>query len=269
MFDNGKLEKTSKTQRKTPHSRNSPITLFKIQFIVSQLLDLKTIRRSKSSIANQVGEAPFAPFHHRFALTFYPQSSVILAHRDMMFPKRAMRCLRGYIVAKKVYVTSYEDKGLPIGVLKDDLVDLLSSKIDFYMVAYPLSFGVARVGSPYSFTTASRASEGYRTPSPPSVPPLVSPIPYDQDFKSAIRPPGGHPKGTRGGPQPWPSKLPRQLEVVLGGSISASRTSSTKGQKFGPRRRHVADSIVSNLISRKVVGAPPRHELISRRNLRK
>ncbi|WMV41846.1 hypothetical protein MTR67_035231, partial [Solanum verrucosum] len=44
--------------------------------------------------------------------------------------------------------------------------------------------------------------------------------------------PGGHPKGPRGGPQPCLSKLPRQLEVVLEGSISASRTSSTKGQNF-------------------------------------
>uniref|UniRef100_M1DZ60 Uncharacterized protein n=1 Tax=Solanum tuberosum TaxID=4113 RepID=M1DZ60_SOLTU len=63
-----------------------------------------------------------------------------------------------------------------------------------------------------------------------------------------IRHPGGHPKGPRGGPQPWPSKLPRQLEVVLGGSMSASRTSSTKGQKFGPLRGHVADSTVPDLI---------------------
>uniref|UniRef100_M1DKK7 Polyprotein protein n=1 Tax=Solanum tuberosum TaxID=4113 RepID=M1DKK7_SOLTU len=68
-----------------------------------------------------------------------------------------------------------------------------------------------------------------------------------------IRHPGGHPKCPQGGPQPWPSKLPRQLEVVLGGSMSAPWTSSTKGQKFGPRRRHVVDSIVSNLISRKLV----------------
>jgi len=76
--------------------------------------------------------------------------------------------------------------------------------------------------------------------------------------------PGGHPKGPRGGPQPWPSKLLRQLEVVLGGSMSASRTSSTKGQMFGPHCGHVAESIVSNLISKKLVGTPPRRELVSR-----
>ncbi|KAH0706508.1 hypothetical protein KY289_011584 [Solanum tuberosum] len=79
-----------------------------------------------------------------------------------------------------------------------------------------------------------------------------------------IRLPGGHPKGPRGGPQPWPSKVPRQLEIVLGGSMSASRTSSTKGQKFGPCRGHVVDSIVLDLISRKLVGTPPRRELVSR-----
>ncbi|WMV41794.1 hypothetical protein MTR67_035179 [Solanum verrucosum] len=43
--------------------------------------------------------------------------------------------------------------------------------------------------------------------------------------------PRGHPKGPRGGPQPWPSKLSRQLEIVHGGSGSTSRTCSTKGQK--------------------------------------
>ncbi|WMV32830.1 hypothetical protein MTR67_026215 [Solanum verrucosum] len=49
--------------------------------------------------------------------------------------------------------------------------------------------------------------------------------------------------------------------------MSASRTSSTKGQMFGPHRGHVADSTVSNLISRKHVGTPPRRELVFRRNL--
>uniref|UniRef100_M1DRP6 Uncharacterized protein n=1 Tax=Solanum tuberosum TaxID=4113 RepID=M1DRP6_SOLTU len=84
-----------------------------------------------------------------------------------------------------------------------------------------------------------------------------------------IQRPGGHPKGPRGGPQPWPSKLPRQLEVLFGGSMSASRTSSTKGQEFGPLLGHVADSTVSDLIYEKLVGIPPHHELVSRRNLRK
>ncbi|WMV13584.1 hypothetical protein MTR67_006969 [Solanum verrucosum] len=51
--------------------------------------------------------------------------------------------------------------------------------------------------------------------------------------------------------------------------MSASRTSSTKGKMFDPRRGHVADSTVSNLICRKLVGTPLRHELVSRRNLRK
>uniref|UniRef100_M1DVZ6 Integrase core domain containing protein n=1 Tax=Solanum tuberosum TaxID=4113 RepID=M1DVZ6_SOLTU len=43
--------------------------------------------------------------------------------------------------------------------------------------------------------------------------------------------PWDHPKGPEEDPNPWPSKLPRQLEVVYGGSGSASRTCSTKGQK--------------------------------------
>ncbi|WMV32879.1 hypothetical protein MTR67_026264, partial [Solanum verrucosum] len=32
-------------------------------------------------------------------------------------------------------------------------------------------------------------------------------------------------------PNPWPSKLPRQVELVLGGSGSTSRTCSTNVQK--------------------------------------
>lgn len=36
--------------------------------------------------------------------------------------------------------------------------------------------------------------------------------------------------------------------------MSASRTSSTKGQMFGPRRGHVADSTVSDLIYEKICG---------------
>ncbi|WMV29877.1 hypothetical protein MTR67_023262, partial [Solanum verrucosum] len=46
-------------------------------------------------------------------------------------------------------------------------------------------------------------------------------------------------------PNPWPNKLPRQLEVAHRGSMSTSRTSSTKGQRFGLRRGHVDDSTVS------------------------
>ncbi|WMV50206.1 hypothetical protein MTR67_043591 [Solanum verrucosum] len=51
--------------------------------------------------------------------------------------------------------------------------------------------------------------------------------------------------------------------------MSASRTRFTKGKMFGPRCRHVADSTVSNLISRKLVGTPQHRELVSQRNLRK
>ncbi|KAH0640840.1 hypothetical protein KY290_038075 [Solanum tuberosum] len=54
-------------------------------------------------------------------------------------------------------------------------------------------------------------------------------------------------------PNPWPSKLPRQFEVVIGGSGSASRTCSTNGQKFAPHRGDTANSTVSNLIYRKLV----------------
>ncbi|WMV32832.1 hypothetical protein MTR67_026217 [Solanum verrucosum] len=39
--------------------------------------------------------------------------------------------------------------------------------------------------------------------------------------------------------------------------MSTSWTSSTMGQMFGPHRAHVADSTVSNLISRKHMGTPP------------
>ncbi|WMV13653.1 hypothetical protein MTR67_007038 [Solanum verrucosum] len=46
-------------------------------------------------------------------------------------------------------------------------------------------------------------------------------------------------------PKPWPNKLPRQLENVHGGSMSAWKTSSTKGQKFGLRRGLVANSSIS------------------------
>uniref|UniRef100_M1DAC9 Uncharacterized protein n=1 Tax=Solanum tuberosum TaxID=4113 RepID=M1DAC9_SOLTU len=70
-------------------------------------------------------------------------------------------------------------------------------------------------------------------------------------------------------PNPWPNKLPRLLEVAHGGSMSASRTSSTKGQKFGLRRGQVADSTVSKFNFQKVVRTPPRRKLVSRRNLRK
>ncbi|WMV29588.1 hypothetical protein MTR67_022973, partial [Solanum verrucosum] len=38
-------------------------------------------------------------------------------------------------------------------------------------------------------------------------------------------------------PHPWPNKLPRQLENVHGGNMSASRASSTIGQNFGPQCR--------------------------------
>ena len=42
------------------------------------------------------------------------QKRATAAHIAIMLPKGAMRCLRGYFVAKKGYVTSYKDKGLPI-----------------------------------------------------------------------------------------------------------------------------------------------------------
>uniref|UniRef100_M1DVX9 Uncharacterized protein n=1 Tax=Solanum tuberosum TaxID=4113 RepID=M1DVX9_SOLTU len=70
-------------------------------------------------------------------------------------------------------------------------------------------------------------------------------------------------------PNPWPSKLPRQLKVVLRGSGSALRTCSTIGQKVAPRRRDTADSTISNLIYRKLVGTPPCRGLVSRQNLPK
>ncbi|WMV18486.1 hypothetical protein MTR67_011871, partial [Solanum verrucosum] len=41
-------------------------------------------------------------------------------------------------------------------------------------------------------------------------------------------------------PNPWPSKLPRQLEAVLGGSGSASRTCSTNGEQVAPRHGDTA-----------------------------
>ncbi|WMV24493.1 hypothetical protein MTR67_017878 [Solanum verrucosum] len=64
-------------------------------------------------------------------------------------------------------------------------------------------------------------------------------------------------------PKPWPNKLPRQLEVAHGGNMSASRTSSTNGQKFGPRRGRVADSSASKFNFKKLVGTPPRRGLVS------
>ncbi|KAH0633205.1 hypothetical protein KY284_035991 [Solanum tuberosum] len=70
-------------------------------------------------------------------------------------------------------------------------------------------------------------------------------------------------------PNPWPNKLPRQLEVVHGESGSVSRTCSTNGQKVAPRRGDTADSSVSEFNLQKLQGTPPRRELVSRRNLRK
>uniref|UniRef100_M1DS71 Uncharacterized protein n=1 Tax=Solanum tuberosum TaxID=4113 RepID=M1DS71_SOLTU len=58
------------------------------------------------------------------------------------------------------------------------------------------------------------------------------------------------------------------LRNAHGGSMSASRTSPTIGQKFGTRREHVADSTVSEFNFYKLAGTPPRRELVSRRNLR-
>ncbi|WMV45590.1 hypothetical protein MTR67_038975 [Solanum verrucosum] len=68
-------------------------------------------------------------------------------------------------------------------------------------------------------------------------------------------------------PNPWPNKL--LLQNAHGGSMSASRTSSTTDQKFSPRRGRIADSSVSKFNLQKLVGTPPRRGLISRRNLRK
>uniref|UniRef100_M1DBH1 Uncharacterized protein n=1 Tax=Solanum tuberosum TaxID=4113 RepID=M1DBH1_SOLTU len=48
----------------------------------SQILAIRTVRRSKLSVVNQIGDAPFAPFHCRFALALYPQSSVTLGGQD-------------------------------------------------------------------------------------------------------------------------------------------------------------------------------------------
>uniref|UniRef100_M1DDC0 Integrase core domain containing protein n=1 Tax=Solanum tuberosum TaxID=4113 RepID=M1DDC0_SOLTU len=70
-------------------------------------------------------------------------------------------------------------------------------------------------------------------------------------------------------PNPWPNKLPRQLEVVHGGSGSVSRTCSTNGQKVALHHRDTANSIVSENNLQNFHGTPPRRELSSRRNLRK
>ncbi|WMV13513.1 hypothetical protein MTR67_006898 [Solanum verrucosum] len=70
-------------------------------------------------------------------------------------------------------------------------------------------------------------------------------------------------------PNPLSNKLPRQVENVLGGSMFASRTSSTKGQMFGPRRGLIADSSVSKFNFQKLAGTPPHRRLVSRRYLRK
>uniref|UniRef100_M1DFN8 Uncharacterized protein n=1 Tax=Solanum tuberosum TaxID=4113 RepID=M1DFN8_SOLTU len=82
-----------------------------------------------------------------------------------------------------------------------------------------------------------------------------------------VRLPGTTLKVPEEDPNLWPSKLPRQLEVFLGGT--ASRSSSTYGQKVAPHRGDTTDSIVSKLISRKLVETPPHHEFVSRGNLRK
>ncbi|WMV14029.1 hypothetical protein MTR67_007414 [Solanum verrucosum] len=76
--------------------------------------------------------------------------------------------------------------------------------------------------------------------------------------------PRDHPKGPRGRPPPLAKKQPRQLEVAHGGTMSASRTCSTKGQTLGPRRGHVADSSSSKFNFQKFVGTPPRRGLFSR-----
>uniref|UniRef100_M1DT43 Ulp1 protease family, C-terminal catalytic domain containing protein n=1 Tax=Solanum tuberosum TaxID=4113 RepID=M1DT43_SOLTU len=63
--------------------------------------------------------------------------------------------------------------------------------------------------------------------------------------KARVRFPGTTLRVPEKDPNPWPNKLPRQLENAHGGSMSASRTSSTIGQIFGQRRGHVMDSVVS------------------------
>uniref|UniRef100_M1DD42 Uncharacterized protein n=1 Tax=Solanum tuberosum TaxID=4113 RepID=M1DD42_SOLTU len=68
-------------------------------------------------------------------------------------------------------------------------------------------------------------------------------------------------------PNPWPNKLPRQLENAHRESMSASRTSSTIGQKFGPHHGRVTDSSDSKFNFQKVVGIPLRRGLVSQRNL--
>ncbi|WMV33509.1 hypothetical protein MTR67_026894, partial [Solanum verrucosum] len=52
-------------------------------------------------------------------------------------------------------------------------------------------------------------------------------------------------------PNPWPNKLPRQLENAHGGSMFVSQTSSTIGQILG-----VADSSASKFNFQKLVGTP-------------
>uniref|UniRef100_M1DKL8 Uncharacterized protein n=1 Tax=Solanum tuberosum TaxID=4113 RepID=M1DKL8_SOLTU len=61
---------------------------------------------------------------------------------------------------------------------------------------------------------------------------------------------------------PWPNKLPRQLEVVHGGSGSASRTCSANGQRVAPRRGDTADCTVSKFYLQKLHGTPPIANLV-------
>uniref|UniRef100_M1DYK8 Uncharacterized protein n=1 Tax=Solanum tuberosum TaxID=4113 RepID=M1DYK8_SOLTU len=60
---------------------------------------------------------------------------------------------------------------------------------------------------------------------------------------------------------PWPNKLPRQLEVVHGGSGSVSRTSFTNGQKVALHRGDTADSTVSECNLQKLHGTSPHRGL--------
>ncbi|WMV13943.1 hypothetical protein MTR67_007328, partial [Solanum verrucosum] len=90
---------------------------------------------------------------------------------------------------------------------------------------------------------------------------------YGQNVR--VRPLGTTLRVPEEDPNPWPNKLPRQLEVVHGGSGCASWTCSTNGQKVAPRRGDTADSTVSKFNFQKLVGTAPRRGLVSRRNLRK
>ncbi|WMV45711.1 hypothetical protein MTR67_039096 [Solanum verrucosum] len=77
-------------------------------------------------------------------------------------------------------------------------------------------------------------------------------------------PPYGSPRRT---PSLGQTRCQGNLQNVHGGSMSTSRTSSTKDQKFGAHHRCVANSSASKFNFQKLVGTPPHRKLVSRRNL--